>query len=140
MASWTEPRRPSRVSQAGRLLAELERARVARTEGWVSTRQLLYVVPCIVHSRIAELRKYGYQVEHRTTGPGAAGSEYRLALEEPALHGGSVPLIDGAGSSSATAPQAEATPTASPPGLLEAERTDAVALPDPNQLTLTEVA
>ena len=45
---------------------------------WWTTSELLYRVPCIVHSRIAELRKQGYRIEHETTGPGASGSRYRL--------------------------------------------------------------
>jgi hypothetical protein len=31
-----------------------------------------------LNSRISELRKKGHAIEHRTTGVGAAGSEYRL--------------------------------------------------------------
>jgi hypothetical protein len=65
--------RPSRKSQCGRILTCLERG------GWWTTRQLLQEVPAITHSRISELRNtWGYTIEHRTTGPGAGGSEYRL--------------------------------------------------------------
>jgi hypothetical protein len=49
-----------------------------RRGGWVSTSELLRDVPSIVHSRIADLRKRGHDIQHKTTGPGAAGSWYRL--------------------------------------------------------------
>jgi hypothetical protein len=52
---------------------------------WVTTAEILRDVPSIVHSRIADLRKRGHDIQHRTTGVGAAGSEYRLvALGESA--------------------------------------------------------
>jgi hypothetical protein len=41
----------------------------------------LQQVPSIVHSRIAELRKRGYIIEHERVGPGASGSRYRLLRE-----------------------------------------------------------
>lgn len=66
------PRRPHRYSQCSKLLRILEDGR------WHTTAELLRLVPCIVHSRIAELRKYGYTVEHDRTGVGAEGSRYRL--------------------------------------------------------------
>lgn len=62
-------------SQNARLLAVLS------DHDWHTTAELLRAVPCIVHSRCAELRKRGYAVEHETTGPGAAGSRYRLLSE-----------------------------------------------------------
>lgn len=69
-------KRPSRLSQSGKILAYLEHG------GWWKCSALLHYVPCVVHSRVAELRKYGYMIEHRTTGPGASGSEYRLATAD----------------------------------------------------------
>lgn len=44
--------------------------------------EILREVPCIVHSRISELRDKGYVIAHQTTGPGAGGSLYTL-LSEP---------------------------------------------------------
>lgn len=66
------PRRPGRFSQADKLLRILEDGE------WHTTRELLREVPCIVHSRISELRKFGWLIEHETTGSGADGSRYRL--------------------------------------------------------------
>jgi hypothetical protein len=57
---------------------------LVRRGTWITTAEILRDVPSIVHSRIADLRKRGYLIEHRTTGVGAAGSEYRLV----ALQGG----------------------------------------------------
>src|SRR5215207_7012588 len=59
----------SQCDQLAALLADGE---------WWTTRELLREVPCIVHSRVAELRKRGLEITHETTGPGAAGSRYRL--------------------------------------------------------------
>lgn len=108
MAAWSERRRPSRLSQSGKLLALLERDR-----RWWSTAELLREVPCIVHSRVAEIRKYGWNVEHRTTGPGARGSEYRLALDEPSpvvTSDGSCPPREGSSSAAGLEPVAEQEP------------------------------
>lgn len=44
--------------------------------------EILTEVPCIVHSRIADLRAKGFEIAHETTGPGASGSLYTL-LSEP---------------------------------------------------------
>lgn len=63
------------MSQAQQLLRALIAA-----NGWVSTSDLLRAVPCIVHSRISDLRAQGYLIEHRTVGKGAAGSQYRLLV------------------------------------------------------------
>jgi hypothetical protein len=64
---------PSRKSQCGRIL------RVLSDGEWHTTREILNEVPAIIHSRVSELRKtWGLNVEHRTTGTGARGSEYRL--------------------------------------------------------------
>lgn len=46
---------------------------------WWSCAELLREVPCIVHSRINDLRGKGYRIEHETRGAGASGSFYRLA-------------------------------------------------------------
>jgi hypothetical protein len=82
--------RPSRKSQCGRILTCLEHG------GWWTTRQLLQEVPAITHSRISELRNtWGYTIEHRTTGPGAGGSEYRLTtLREEAAQPGFSARVD----------------------------------------------
>jgi hypothetical protein len=66
------PRRPGRHSQCEKLL------RILADGDWHTTSELLRAVPCIVHSRISELRKFGWDVEHVTTGAGADGSRYRL--------------------------------------------------------------
>lgn len=54
---------------------------------WHSSAEILGAVPCIVHSRVAELRKKGHRIEHETRGTGATGSVYRLVgsvtLAEP---------------------------------------------------------
>lgn len=47
---------------------------------WVSTSEILRAVPCVVHSRVSDLRRRGYDIQHRTTGIGAKGSEYRLVV------------------------------------------------------------
>lgn len=65
------------LSQADRILL------VLLDGGWHSTSEILREVPSIVHSRISDLRAAGLKIEHRTTGVGAAGSEYRL-LGSPA--------------------------------------------------------
>lgn len=65
-----------RPTQCERLLACLEDGR------WWTTSALLRRVPCIVHSRISDLRAQGYIVEHRTTGVGADGSSYRLVVAQ----------------------------------------------------------
>lgn len=58
---------------------------------WWTTRDLLREVPSIVHSRIAELRARGYEIEHERVGPGAAGSRYRLVraiqIDAPSVDG-----------------------------------------------------
>jgi len=72
LAGQASPRR----SQVDRILALL-------ADGdWWTTGQLLANVPCIVHSRIAELRSRGHVIVHERTGFGAAGHRYRL-LGEP---------------------------------------------------------
>ena len=85
------PRPPARFSQCSKLLRILEDGE------WYTTRDLLYEVPCIVHSRISELRKRGYTIEHETTGVGAAGSRYRLkdSAEEPSDGPLSIPPVAG---------------------------------------------
>jgi hypothetical protein len=60
------------MSQCDQLAALLSDGR------WWTTRELLREVPCIVHSRVSDLRKRGLIIEHETVGPGAAGSRYRL--------------------------------------------------------------
>lgn len=68
--------KPPRFSQSSKLL------RILEDGDWHTTRDLLRDVPCIVHSRIAELRKRGYTIEHETVGVGAEGSRYRLISDE----------------------------------------------------------
>lgn len=71
-------RRLARGSQCARILAVLEDGE------WHTTAEIHQRVGgCVLHSRIAELRTRGFAIEHETTGPGAAGSRYRL-LDEPA--------------------------------------------------------
>ena len=73
MRTATEPMLPSRFSQCRRLWE------ILRDEQWHTTSELLREVPCIVHSRIAELRKaWGWDIKHETIGPGAKGSRYRI--------------------------------------------------------------
>jgi hypothetical protein len=46
---------------------------------WHTTREILANVPCIVHSRIAEINaKPGYLIEHDGAGGGAEKHRYRL--------------------------------------------------------------
>jgi len=71
---------------------QVETLREILSDGnWHSTSEILRFHPMIVHSRVADLRKKGYAVEHRAVGPGAPGSHYRIALGEPssAANGGS---------------------------------------------------
>lgn len=53
---------------------------------WLSTYDILRVEPMMVHSRVAELRARGYEIEHKRVGVGSKGSLYRLvgALEREA--------------------------------------------------------
>lgn len=89
---WVRGRAP-RVRKVYKLAAAPQGARGARvrpgtqtgrvldvlSDGeWHSTRSILRAVPCIVHSRIADLRAKGYRVEHRGHGGGADRNEYRL--------------------------------------------------------------
>jgi hypothetical protein len=61
------------LSHADHLLLILMRG------GWHSTASILREHPMMVHSRASDLRARGLEVEHKTTGKGAAGSWYRLA-------------------------------------------------------------
>jgi hypothetical protein len=46
---------------------------------WHSTSEILRRHPMMVHSRVSDLRhKRGLEIQHRTVGAGAPGSEYRL--------------------------------------------------------------
>lgn len=45
---------------------------------WHSSRQLHREVFCVLHSRIAELRRRGYVIEHQGGGGGAENHFYRL--------------------------------------------------------------
>jgi hypothetical protein len=74
-AAQARPRKPARFSQCEKILRVLEDGE------WHSTAEVLQQVPSIVHSRIAELRKRGYIIEHERVGPGASGSRYRLLRE-----------------------------------------------------------
>lgn len=67
---------PAPGSQASRILAVLS------DHSWHTTAEIhRRVGGCVLHSRIAELRKRGFVIEHETTGPGASGSRYRLLDE-----------------------------------------------------------
>lgn len=60
---------------------------VLATGQWVSTRELHTRVLCVLHSRVAALRKRGYTILHRGAGFGAEFHEYRLVgtpLDAPA--------------------------------------------------------
>lgn len=83
----TSSRQPHRFSQGAKIL------RLLSDGEWHTTREILREVPCIVHSRVSELRRsYGWNIEHETTGAGAAGSRYRLLGEgDGNVHGGAVP-------------------------------------------------
>ena len=59
-------------TQCGQLVRLLKRS------GWISTAEILREVPCVVHSRMSDLRFGGYEVQHRTVGKGAKGSQWRL--------------------------------------------------------------
>lgn len=63
-------------SQCWRLLEILEDGK------WHSSRELIFRVPCVLHSRIVELRERGerlgtFRIEHRGEGGGAENHEYR---------------------------------------------------------------
>lgn len=60
-------------SQSEQILDALEHGR------WMGSRDLHRRVFCVLHSRIAELRKRGYVIEHRGVGFGTEHHEYRLA-------------------------------------------------------------
>lgn len=137
MAAWSEPRwRPHRYSQCGKILRCLEQG------GWWTTAELLHEVPAVIHSRIAELRKHGYTIEHRRTGQGANGSEYRLALDATVAPTSGGEGRGGTVASSATAVKAqpEPKPPGSPAGDRDGEEEEhsaAVAL-HPGQLSLAD--
>jgi hypothetical protein len=62
-----------RPTQNERILALLADGR------WHTTREILANVPCIVHSRVAEINaKDGYRIEHDGAGGGAEKHRYRL--------------------------------------------------------------
>jgi hypothetical protein len=104
---------------------------------WHTTREILANVPCIVHSRIAEINgRSGYRIEHDGAGGGAENHRYRLVATPRAE------------STESTGPAVSALSTAQEPrssiaGQLSAQGT--AAAPDllpaavPAQLTL-EVA
>lgn len=90
----TLPSLPVPASQAasGRQPTQCQQLlRILRDGRWHSTRELLAAVPCIVHSRINDLRDQGYTIPHETRGKGAGGSFYRLAAGA-LLEQGAVPL------------------------------------------------
>ena len=82
------------MTQTAALLGMLQRG------GWVTCAEILREHPMIVHSRVADLRKKGYAVEHETTGKGAAGSRYRLVSLEASAQG--VPVVGNDGSAGAS--------------------------------------
>lgn len=45
---------------------------------WHSSAELHSRVYCLVHVRIAEMRRQGYRIEHKGGGAGAANHYYRL--------------------------------------------------------------
>ena len=70
------------VTQRGRLHRKRSQCAqildVLEDGGWHTTAEILGIVPSVVHSRIAELRRKGYVIEHACDGPGADGNRYRL--------------------------------------------------------------
>lgn len=49
---------------------------------WHTSSELHRRVFCVLHSRIAEMRRQGYVIEHRGSGAGADRHEYRLVSTE----------------------------------------------------------
>ena len=100
------PWSPSERSQAGRILRVLEdAAQFADADwAWVSTHNLIYFyrIPAVIHSRISELRDHGWNIEHRTIGEGAKGSQYRLVLPEEGRAAEPSPLLRRPSSESTT--------------------------------------
>jgi hypothetical protein len=72
----------ARPTQNSRILDLLQDGR------WHTTAEILQQVPCIVHSRVAEINKRGKRIEHRGAGGGAENHSYRLVTldeaEDPA--------------------------------------------------------
>lgn len=61
------------------------RLRAVLSDGeWHSSRDLIRSVPSVLHSRIAEMRRQGYAIEHKGGGAGAANHFYRLVAAERA--------------------------------------------------------
>lgn len=54
---------------------------------WHSSAELHRRVYCILHSRIAELRRRGFVIEHRGGGGGAENHEYKLLSAPDARQG-----------------------------------------------------
>lgn len=48
---------------------------------WHSSRDLIRAVPSVLHSRVAEMRRQGYVIEHKGGGAGAANHFYRWNRE-----------------------------------------------------------
>jgi hypothetical protein len=75
--------RRAQTTQPSRPLTQNERILALLADGaFHTTREILQHVPCIVHSRIAELNKRGYRIEHDGAGGGAENHRYRL-VETP---------------------------------------------------------
>lgn len=94
-------RRPARFSQCAKILRALEMG------GWWTTRELYeHVGGCVLHSRVAELRKRGFLIEHEYV-PGKSGSEgskYRLAPSSSPAGAEPTPLSPAPAPLSATEP------------------------------------
>lgn len=115
-------RRP-RVTQGAQLLDLLADGR------WHTTASILRVVPCILHSRVAEIDKRGqHRIEHRGAGGGAENHSYRLVTLEEAESSSSSVSSSGVGSSSAACDQTAAPSLGDPwPAPLDLQLTLEVA-------------
>ncbi len=61
------------------------RLRAVLADGeWHRSDELHRKVFCLVHSRIAEMRRQGYRIEHKGGGAGAANHYYRWIREQVA--------------------------------------------------------
>lgn len=60
------------------------RLRAVLSDGnWHSSRDLIRAVPSVLHSRVAEMRRQGYRIEHKGGGAGAANHFYRWDRSAP---------------------------------------------------------
>lgn len=68
-------KKPSQSERLARILAD---------RNWHTTEEIIRRCPCIVHSRIAELRRRGWEIEHeRVAGPNDARHHRYRATRVP---------------------------------------------------------